>query len=70
MRGKLCSLIIKLFLEVGSLPDVNQGTNYNVRLPIHLILRFSKQIKIGREIIYLEKASQLVYKLLETLEEA
>lgn len=57
MRGKLCYLIIKLFLEDGSIPDVNQGTNYNVWLPIHLILIFSKQIKIGREIIHLENAS-------------
>lgn len=43
----------------------NQGTstNYNVLLPVHLMLRLSKHIKIGREIIPLEEASQLVYKL-------
>lgn len=41
------SLIIKLFVEGGSAPHVDQGANYNVLSPIHLIMRLSKQIKIG-----------------------
>lgn len=69
VTGEFCPLIIKLFVEDGSVLHVNQSTIYNVLSPILLILRLSKQIKVVGEIISLEEASQLAYKLLMKLDQ-
>lgn len=69
VRGEFCPLIINLFVDDGSALHVNQGTIYNMLSPILLILRLPKQIKIAGEIISLEEASQLAYKLLMKLDQ-
>lgn len=69
VRGEFCPLIIQLFVEDGSALHVNWSTIYNVLSPILLILRLSKQIKVAGEIISLEEASQLAYKLLMKLDQ-
>lgn len=61
--------MIMLFAVDGSALHVNQVTIYNVLSPILLILRLPKQIKIAGEIISLEEASQLAYKLLMKLDQ-
>lgn len=69
VRGEFCPLIIELFVEDGSVLHVIQSTIYNVQSSTLIVLRLPKQIKVAGEIISLEEASQLAYKLLMKLDQ-